>query len=122
MILLTPKNIEKATKFLARKWRERARERGHDLPCNLSGACKFVALFTQEVFGGDLEANWKHTWVRLNGEVLDLTGGVDSTHYVKDRSFMRRREFKESLDSCRPRVAEWARLFREEVENELAGT
>jgi hypothetical protein len=64
------------------------------------------------VFGGELRANWLHSWAMLDGQVLDLTDGVDCTAYVRGRAFERRREFRDKLESCLPRVRRWLREFR----------
>lgn len=123
--------------FVLTKWQERAAERGLPEPRDLSMACKFAAAFAQGVYGGDIEANELHTWVRLNGQVIDLTHTSHDTqmlyrgevpesmkHYVDahevemgelyspDEHFMASPDFKESMASNRPRVEAWLVEYR----------
>src|ERR1035437_5037854 len=69
------RNLQRAKRFALARWQERARlhDQGKEVPPDLAGACKFCALFAQELFGGELKANWFHVWVSLDGNVLDLT-------------------------------------------------
>jgi hypothetical protein len=102
--------IERARAVLRRGWAERATELGRPEPVDLSGACKFAALFAVSIFGGTLRANHAHAWAELGGDVVDLVAPSDATaagRYTPDPEFERRREFAESLDSCRPRVGCW---------------
>ena len=136
----TPTNIKIATDFVLKKWQERAAERGFSTPEDLSGSCKFSALFFKEVFGGEIQANPNHVFVVRNGIIYDLnqeaadvlkferdfneknkTGWIKNQYgwedWVSDphhhsASFARNAEFKESLKSCMPRVKEWAEEFR----------
>lgn len=138
----TPANIQKAKAFLLAKWRERAAESGGSEPHDLSRACKFAALFAQAIFGGKIMANDHHTWVILDGRVLDLAEDApDATlmrqgrlpEYAKeyannfnlkvpedgafevykaDPEFMRLAGFKESLKFNLPRINRWVDEFR----------
>lgn len=119
--------------FLLTKWQERATERGLPTPNDLSGACKFAAAFAQGIFGGKLEANELHTWLR-NGSInvdftkdsadtRDLIAGrvpasmqayvnhfkieVPEDIYEADRSFMKSRDFKNSIQANHERVTDW---------------
>lgn len=127
-------SIQQAKDFLFDKWRERAIERGRTEPTDLSSACKFGALFAKELFGGEIKANDFHTWVELNGQVIDLTqdsqevqhmlrGEVPPSQlayarqwgleipeegiYTEDEDFMEDEDFIDSLKSCMPRVYSW---------------
>lgn len=119
--------------FLLTKWQDRAKERAAPVPRDLSMACKFVSLFVSEVFGGEIEANEFHTWVRSGSAIIDPTTDSADTKlmlrgqipkgmkshfatlgihavddlYAPDRRFMASTDFRESLDSCRSRVQEW---------------
>ena len=105
--------IERARGILRRGWAERAAELGRPVPADLSGACKFAALFAVAIFGGVLRANHGHAWSEVGGSVFDLTAcpGGAFRAYVADPGFERRPEFAESLDTCRPRVERWVAEF-----------
>ena len=105
--------IERARAVLRRGWAGRAAELGRPEPADLAGACKFAALFATAVFGGVLRANHWHVWAEVGGGVLDLTvmPGEAARDYRADPAFERRREFAESLASCRPRVGRWVAEF-----------
>lgn len=131
----TTQNVERVKCFLLVKWQERWLERNTtddraDVPSDLSGACKFAALFAQALFGGEVVAHSDHCWVELDdGTTVDLTDGVDAEPYgyepdeflVCDPEFMYddhcgevpNVEFMESLDSCRPRVCRWLCEFKQ---------
>lgn len=109
--------------FALRKWSDRAKERGEPEPSDLSSSCKFMALLLQQLFGGEIRGNWHHVHVRLpDGAIVDLNSdaqdvrnlrltGIDP--YRHDRSFIRSREFRESLASCTRRVEEWVDEWRQ---------
>lgn len=115
----TVDNIHRAKDFLMGKWVEWHQERGNDHPEDLSNSCKFSSLFAREVFGGRLRGNHLHQFVELpNGQILDLN--IDArdvlnmgahAHHHDDELFWGNPEHKESLDSCRPRVAQWVAEF-----------
>jgi hypothetical protein len=117
----TPETVAQAKAFLLRKWRERAMERGDSEPVDLSRACKFVSMFAQRVFGGELRGNWHHQYLVLpTGERLDLTEpseelasisseGIDP--YWHDKRFWGNRDHKSSMASCEPRVLQWVEEF-----------
>jgi hypothetical protein len=117
----TTENVDRAKAFLLRKWRERAAERQHEEPADLSNACKFASLFAQRIFGGQLRGNWDHQYLILpNGQRLDLTepsqnlAGIRAEGrdpYRHDRRFWNNRDHRESLASCRPRVDRWVSEF-----------
>ena len=115
----TPGNIARAKAFVIRKWKERAAELGRESPETLENACKFCSMFAQKVFGGKLEGNYDHQYVRLpDGSILDLTDAVGldkSKIYRHDRSFWNNREHRESMDSCVARVNRWTEEFEREM-------
>lgn len=90
-------------------WRERAAELGRPEPAELGGACKFAALLAQGALGGRIRANWHHTWLELDGAIIDLTDAAGLAAHVDphapDPLFERDPEFAASLASCRGRVA-----------------
>lgn len=108
----TPANLARAKQFVLERWRERAEELEHPVPTDLSGACKFASLFAQAVFGGKLRGSWRHQYVELNGQIIDLTG--DTIHY-HDRDFWMNRQHRESLESCKPRVQSWLEQWKIET-------
>lgn len=137
--------LSRLKSFAMEKWRERAAELGQPEPIDLSGACKFCALLAREVFGGSIAAHEFHTWVVLDGEVVDLAeDGRDVAEmrdettpsscaeyarvwgiewegcdpYSHDPSFAASDDFRESLASCERRVAGW---HREWVERTRSG-
>jgi hypothetical protein len=116
----TSENIEAARVFVLRKWQERARERGGPnatLPDDLSLSCKFTSLFARAIFGGRLEGNADHQFVRRDGEIIDLNIdasdvralGTNAHHH--DTAFWGSRDHKASVKSCIPRVKEWVAEF-----------
>jgi hypothetical protein len=110
----TPDNLRVARAFLEQKWRQRAHELARPVPRDLSGACKFAALFAQQVFGGRLQSNLDHDYVLRAGVVLDLTNavGVSSAQpYRHDRRHHLNREHIESLELNLPRVESWVHEF-----------
>ena len=112
----TSDNLQRAKRFVLRKWRERSEERGYPRPNDLSGACKFASLFVQQVFGGKLRGNEWHQFVVREGIVIDLAEDVEDVKamphpYRHDRSFWNNPEHRESLSSCTPRVKRWVEEF-----------
>lgn len=113
----TPENIERAKEFVLRKWRERAAERGHPEPEDLSSSCKFTSMFAQAIFGGQIRGNYEHQFLVLDGEILDLNKdaadvkAMDDPH-EHDESWFGNDEHIDSMESCKPRVMDWVREFR----------
>jgi len=134
----TPENIAAAKIFVLRKWRERAIERGHDEPADLSSACKFSSLFAAKVFGGKVRGNFFHQWCELpdgrpldindeavdvvamlNGKIPDDTRAYASASrktlpqplYTYHEPHMRSKGNRESMASVEPRVDQWVREF-----------
>jgi len=107
----TKANLTKARRFLLRKWQERAVERGLEKPETLHDACKFASLFAQWVFGGELRGNYDHQFVQLGKQIIDLAEAQGERPYRHDPKFWLNRQHRESLDSCRPRVARWVAEF-----------
>lgn len=114
--------VGRAKKFILEKWQERAVERKAKMPEDLSGACKFASLFAARVFGGELVGNSNHQFVRLHGEILDLTDGASSfaewrqkgiNPYRHDQEFWGNPEHLASMESCLPRVDGWVSAWRE---------
>jgi hypothetical protein len=119
----SPEVLLWARDFALQKWRERASERQLPPPADLSGGCKFVSLFANRLFGGELRGNWDHQYVVLsNGQQIDLTkpsenlaliikGGKDP--YRHDSLFWGNADHLESLESCGHRVDAWVKEFLE---------
>jgi hypothetical protein len=108
--------------FVLKRWRDRAVEQGLPLPDDLSSSCKFGALFVREILGGEIRGNWAHVHCRLaDGRILDPSRNAEDVEtirarridpYEHDRTFIRSRDFRDSLDTCRPRVKAWAEEWR----------
>jgi|PlaIllAssembly_1097288.scaffolds.fasta_scaffold1327671_1 hypothetical protein len=114
-MLPTPENIALAKQFVFEKWKERAKEYGHEEPADLQSACKFASIFAQRIFGGQLRGNYDHQWVDLNGQVIDLADYIADDMenvYLHDRGFWGNKDHKESMASCEPRVARWVQEFK----------
>ena len=108
------RNLRAARAFLRRKWKLRAQELHRPLPRDLSGACKFAALFAQRVFGGTLQSNPDHDYVICGGDIIDLTnadGVLLPNPYRHDRYHHLNREHIESLELNLPRVQSWVEEF-----------
>ena len=116
MLTASKENLALAKRFLLLKWQERAAERGlRNKPVDLENACKFVSLFVQSVFGLEMRGYWAHQFNMLpDGSVLDLTDTVSgaSAEIFHDPSFWDNPEHRASMDSCRPRVAQWVEEFK----------
>lgn len=114
----TPEMLDSAKAFAFEKWKERAAERGEPSPSDLSHSCKFTALFAQGLFGGQIGGNYHHQHlVGPRGQLIDLNADaadVKALHlpYSDDSRFLRNRDFKASLASCKPRVAQWVKEFK----------
>lgn len=121
----TPTHVALAQAFVLRKWRERHLERnGHSawaqasLPTTLAHACKFSSLFAHAIFGGRLEGNEAHQFVRLaSGDVLDLNHdapdvqALGAAAHRHDPVWWGNPDHRESMKSCRPRVSAWVAEF-----------
>lgn len=113
----TPETIERARAFIMRAWAARATELGRDKPADLSGSCKLSSMFAQRVFGGTIQGNRDHQFLRLdNCAILDLNEGAADVAalaepYQHDRRFWNNREHRESMASCLPRVERWVAEF-----------
>lgn len=129
--------LDDASAYLLRCWRERARElhAATPPPSDLTGACKFAAVFAQTLFGGEVRGNWYHLFcVQENGQRIDLTNNVQfaggiplglenrarqlGLHvrdiYEHDPRLFRETEFLAALASTRERVRDWARAYEKE--------
>lgn len=114
--LITPctSNIKLAELALQKLWEERQAERGLQVGADRSGSCKFAALLARTLFGGRLEGNEEHVFLRLQGVILDLNHNQqdvlalgDAAHIVSRRA-IEHRDYREALGSCLPRVQRWA--------------
>lgn len=135
---LNQQGIPAMKAFVLKKWKDRAQERRESEPHDLTGACKFAAMFAQAILGGNIMANDFHTWVEVNGQVIDLAedaadakalkAGIippEMVDYAKafhlnlpehvydaDEDFMDLPDFKEGLEANRPRVEQWVREWQ----------
>ena len=115
----TPENIELARKFMMAAWDKRAEELGRKDPPDLSDSCKFSSQFARIIFGGELQGNVDHQFVRLaNGRILDLNMYADDVQHkidhphIHDPEFFGNPEHEKSMASCRGRVFQWVEDFR----------
>jgi hypothetical protein len=96
-------------------WKERNAERNMQSE-DRSGSCKFASLLARSLFGGVLAGNQQHVFVRRQGRILDLNhkqGDVvrlGDKAYIDDHSLINR-DYRDSLDSCLPRVNRWVVEF-----------
>lgn len=114
-------NILLAQKALDRLWFERCKERGADFN-QRAHSCKFASLLARSLFGGKLDGNWDHVFVRLDdGEVLDLNAHQQDVIDLGDRAHLSdpktllHQDYRESLGSCLPRVKRWVEWFENEI-------
>lgn len=109
-------NIAAAAAFAFERWRERAAELGHDDPRDLSGACKFCALFAKALFGGAVDGNSDHVFVRVDGVVVDLSAasadvaGLDDP-YGTDVDHLEHEDLSYSFGTCAHRVRAWLAAY-----------
>ncbi len=125
----TPQNVALAQAFVLARWQERHDERfGSDegslrfRPTDLSSSCKFSSIFALAVFGGKLEGNPDHQFVRLSdGQVLDLNHGAQDVLELGERAHRHNpawwgcRDHKASLKSCLPRALAWVAQFEQDI-------
>lgn len=122
----TAANIKRAHTFCLAQWQQRHLERHGEggrawMPTDLSSACKFTSLFAQAVFGGALEGNEDHQFVRLpSGDILDLnTASQDvvelgSKAHQHDPAWWGNADHRKSMTSCQPRVEAWLQAVEKE--------
>lgn len=132
-IEVNEENIALAKEFVFAKWVERHNEREEEnrklagtiwyrsAPTDLSDSCKFSALFSSVVFGGEIAGNYDHVFTLVDDEVLDLNedaadvAALDDPH-DDDDDFIYSGDFKESISSCIPRVRNWIADFAAELD------
>lgn len=133
-IEITEENISLAKEFLLEKWIERHHEREKEsqklggsagttpVPTDLSDSCKFSALFSSVVFGGEIAGNYDHVFTLVDDEVFDLNedaadvAALDNPH-KDDDSFIYGGDFEYSIKTCIPRVKGWISEFEILLEN-----
>lgn len=112
----SPENIAAAAAFAFERWRERAAELGHDDPRDLAGACKFCALFAKALFGGAVDGNFDHVFVRVDGAVLDLSAASADVAalddpYGTDVDHLGNEDLTWSFGTCVRRVRAWVAAY-----------
>jgi len=116
---LTPTNLALASQAMDLLWAQRLEERGYPRVPGRSGSCKFAALLARDLFGGKLDGNLEHVFVRKEREVLDLNNLQDDVLILADSAHLSTpwvledREYRESLASCMPRVKQWCQWVLE---------
>jgi hypothetical protein len=117
----TPENIERAKEFVFDKWKERATERGSPEPLDLSYSCKFTSQFARKLFGGKLQGNYDHQYLKTaDGQIIDLNLDADdvkalSDPHAHDPAFFGNRDHRNSMKSCLPRVNKWVEEFKSQL-------
>lgn len=115
-LAVSAESVAAAMAFAFDRWRERAAELGLDEPRDLSGACKFCALFAKALFGGAVDGNFEHVFVRVDGEVVDLSGAsVDvaamEEPYASDPEHLELEDLHYSFGTCLRRVGSWLEAY-----------
>lgn len=117
------KNLRLVNLALDNLWAERCFER--EVGFNRrEGSCKFAALLCRSVFGGRIDGNYDHVFVRLNsGEILDINSNqsdvkrLGNKAYKNDMEVLRHPDYMDSFASCIPRVNRWVEWFENEASN-----
>ena len=96
-------------------WKERNAERNIQSE-DRSGSCKFASLLARSLFGGVLAGNQQHVFVRRQGRILDLNHAQGDVVRLGDKAYLddhslTNRDYRDSLDSCLPRVNRWITEF-----------
>lgn len=104
-----------ANEVMDELWKERNTERNLQ-STDRSGSCKFASLLARSLFGGVLAGNQKHVFVRRQGRVLDLNFNQRDVVQLGDKAYLddyslTNRDYRDSLDSCLPRVNRWVGEF-----------
>jgi hypothetical protein len=108
--------IDAARSFAFERWQEMAAERGTPAPADMSGACKFNALFVKLTFGGEIQGNYDHVHAVVEGRVIDLQADAADVKaladpYRNDEDFIWDDDFAYSIGTCLVRCQEWSRRF-----------
>lgn len=116
LIEVSPENVAAAAGFALDRWRERALELGRVEPSDLSGACKFCALFAKALFGGAVDGNDEHVFVRVDGGIVDLSAASADVAclddpYASDEAHLWNEDLHYSLSTCLARVRTWVANF-----------
>lgn len=118
---VSKKNLRLANITLDNLWAERCFER--EVSFNRrEGSCKFAALLCRSLFGGHIDGNYDHVFLRLNnGETLDINAHQrdvklfgESAH-ISDIKKLSHPDYMDSLGSCMPRVERWVEWFESEL-------
>lgn len=109
-------NVAAAAAYAYDRWCERAAELGREEPPDLSGACKFCALFAKTLFGGAVDGNYDHVFVRLDGAVIDLSArsadvAAMDDPYRSDPEHLWNEDLHYSLATCLPRIRAWVAAY-----------
>jgi hypothetical protein len=110
-------NVAAAAAFALERWRERAAELGLDDPQDLSGACKFCALFAKALFGGVVDGNFEHVFVRVDGGIVDLSAASADVAamdepYASDPDHLEVEDLHYSFGTCLRRVRSWLEAYQ----------
>lgn len=121
-LAITPANLALANEALDQLWAERLEERGYEKLPGRGGSCKFAALLTRELFGGKLDGNLDHVFVRKDKALLDLNEQQEdvlilgAAAHLSTPWVLEHKEYRQSLGSCMPRVQRWAQWVLEQAQ------
>lgn len=106
-------NVIRANLALDYLWEERCKERGLIYTGERSGSCKFAALLSRSLFGGQIVGNHEHVFVISGSHLIDLNISqkdvIDLNHqaHLRMDNVLTHRDYREAFTSCLPRVAKW---------------
>lgn len=113
-LTINPANLALAQEALNHLWSERLEERGYEKLPGRGGSCKFAALLARELFGGRLDGNLDHVFVRKDKAIFDLNEQEEdvlilgASAHLSTPWVLHHVDYRESLGSCIPRVLRWA--------------
>ena len=115
-------HFAQAKDFVFRRWGDMAEEGQRLAPTDLSGACKYGSLFTQQIFGGTIQGHYQHQFNRVDGRLVDLSHdardvGLMLHPYLHEAGYFEIPEYQAQLSACLPRVEAWVAAFLLEMEN-----
>lgn len=124
-LAINPTNLALAHEALNQLWSERLEERGYEKLPGRGGSCKFAALLARELFGGRLDGNLDHVFVRKDQVVFDLNEQEEdvlilgASAHLSTPWVLHHSDYRESLGSCMPRVQRWAQWVLQHPDAQL---
>lgn len=124
-LAINPTNLALAHEALNQLWSERLEDRGYEKLPGRGGSCKFAALLARELFGGQLDGNLDHVFVRKDQVVFDLNHQEEDVlilgacAHISTPWVLHHSDYRASLGSCIPRVLRWAQWVLQHPEAQL---